>query len=116
MEKLCKIRDLYLQIADFELEFQKKFGLSLNEGMALCSLKEDEKLSSGRLSELLRLSASNTSKILKSLENKNLIIRELGKSDKRSIFFSLTNEGKKILQEIQCTPLEIPKNLEEVIG
>ena len=38
MEVLCKIRDIYRAIAEFEAQFEQAYGLSLNEGMLLCTL------------------------------------------------------------------------------
>ena len=46
METLCKIRDIYATIEKFEVEFEKEYGLSLNEGMLLCTLLEFKTLSS----------------------------------------------------------------------
>jgi len=94
------------------MEFEKKItelhGISLNEGMLLCSLKETNSLSSTELSEILKLTTSNTSKILKSVENKSLIKRHLGKTDKRSMLFSLTPAGLKKLKKIQTSQVALP--------
>lgn len=38
MEDLCKIRDVYRAIAEFETQFMQQYNLSLNEGMLLCTL------------------------------------------------------------------------------
>ena len=58
MEKLCRIRDIYRSIVEFETEFEHTFGLSLNEGMLLCSLKNNGKLTSGHIAEMLGLVAA----------------------------------------------------------
>lgn len=36
MDTLCKIRDMYRAIAEFEIRFEKAYQLGLNEGMLLC--------------------------------------------------------------------------------
>lgn len=46
METLCKIRDLYRAIAEFETRFEKAHHLCLNEGMLLCCLSRKKRLSS----------------------------------------------------------------------
>lgn len=46
MDKLCKIRDLRQAVTHFEADFERRYGISLNEGMLLCSLKEGGSLSS----------------------------------------------------------------------
>lgn len=35
METLCRIRDIYRAIAEFEVKFMQEFDLSLNEGNAV---------------------------------------------------------------------------------
>lgn len=60
METLCKIRDVYRAIAEFEVQFTQMYDLSLNEGMLLCTLLNTPKLTSSEIAEALGLSASNT--------------------------------------------------------
>jgi len=48
METLCKIRDVYRAIAEFEVQFTQMYDLSLNEGMLLCTLLNTPKLTSSR--------------------------------------------------------------------
>ena len=113
METLCKIRDIYRAVAAFEAVFEKQHDLCLNEGMLLCSLSKTEKLSSGELAEALGL--TNTSKVIKSVETKELVERVLGNVDKRQMYFSLTKKGRKRLEEIKCDHLEIPDLLQEML-
>ena len=40
MDKLCAIRDIRQAVTRFEADFERRYGISLNEGMVLCSLKE----------------------------------------------------------------------------
>lgn len=115
METLCKIRDIYRSIAEFESRFEKVHHLCLNEGMLLCSLSKAERLSSGEIAELLGLTASNTSKVIRSVEGKGLIERVMGEKDKRQMYFSLTEEGRQRLSEIKCGSIEVPEILKTVI-
>lgn len=115
METLCKIRDLYRSIADFESRFEKEYDLCLNEGMLLCSLLNIDKLSSGSIAEYLGLSSSNTSKIIKHVEEKELIIRVIGDMDKRQMYFSLTNKGREVINKIKCNKIEMPQLLLNVV-
>ena len=66
METLCRIRDIYRAIAEFEVKFMQEFDLSLNEGMLLCTLLNTPKRTSSEIAEALGLSASNTSKVIRS--------------------------------------------------
>lgn len=115
METLCKIRDIYRAVAAFETEFEKQHNLCLNEGMLLCTLDKKESLSSGEIAELLGLTTSNTSKVIKSVENKKLVKRVLGSVDKRQMYFSLSDKGKKVLSEIKCNEFVLPDLLEDLL-
>ncbi len=115
MKTLCKIRDIYRSIADYEQRFEKTYNLCLNEGMLLCSLSGSKRFSSGEIAELLGLTASNTSKIIKSAEEKGLIKRMLGDKDKRQMYFSLTPKGEKRLQSIDCSSVGIPDFLKQLL-
>ncbi len=111
MQKLCKIRDIQRAVNNFESDFEKMYGICLNEGMALCSLANAERLSSGELGELLGLSHSNVSKVINSIEKKGLILRELGTKDKRRMFFTLSDSGRKLLAGIKYAEFELPEIL-----
>lgn len=100
MNTLCALRDIYRLIRDMEDQFQQKHDLCLNEGMMLCSLKNGS-LTSTELAEVLGLTTSNTSKVIKSVENKGFVDRSLGKDDKRQMYFDLTSEGVKKLSVIK---------------
>ncbi|MDL2213737.1 MarR family transcriptional regulator [Bacteroides sp. OttesenSCG-928-E20] len=101
-EPLCRIRDIYRAITDFEIEFHTKYGVKLNEGMLLCSLYTLGKCSSGKIAELLGLTLSNSSKVILSAEKKGLVERIIGEEDKRQMLFELTTEGKKCIEAIKC--------------
>ncbi len=111
---LCRIRDIYRSIASFELNFEQKYDICLNEGMLLCSLKGN-KYSSSELAEVLGLSNSNTSKVIKSVEQKGFVKRNIGKDDKRQMYFTLTDSGKSILDNIKCEEEDIPELLKPLI-
>ncbi len=115
METLCKIRDVYRAIAEFEGQFVQMYDLSLNEGMLLCTLLNTPKLTSSEIAEALGLSASNASKVIRSVEEKRLITRIIGKEDKRQMRFSLTAEGKNRISEIKNTAFELPGLLQQVV-
>ncbi len=109
MNRLSKIRDIQHAIYQAEHLFNEKYGICFNEGMLLCHLSECEKpITSGEISDLLKLSHSNTSKIISSSEDKGYIHRELGHDDKRHMYFNLTEKGRELLDSIDCSILEIP--------
>lgn len=115
MEDLCKLRDVYKAIAEFENQFVQQYDLSLNEGMLLCALLDHPRLASGEIAESLGLSCSNTSKLIRSVEEKKLITRIVGKVDKRQMHFSLTAEGKDRITTIKNSTHKMPALLQRVV-
>jgi len=115
MEKLCAIRDICRSICEFENEFLKIHNLCLNEGMVLCTLNGG-RLSSGEIASKLNLTCSNTSKVLRSVEEKGLIERDLGDVDKRQMYFSLTKQGKKRLKSIEEDDVKLTEPLFFIIN
>lgn len=112
---LCSLRDIYRAIREFELEFSEKYDLGLNEGMLLCTLCS-EVYSSSEIATNLGLTNSNASKVIRSVEEKGLIERRLGKEDKRQMYFVLSSTGKNKLKEIKEADSEIREVLMEIIS
>ena len=112
---LCKIRDIQRSVILFEQQFEKQYGVSLNEGMVLCSLTKAERLSSGELGEKLGLSPSNISKVIASVEKKGLVERSLGREDKRQMYFMLTHAGRQQISSIGCGELAWPEMLRPLL-
>lgn len=114
MEILCRIRDVYRLINDFETDFSKIFGLNLNEAMLLCSLRKYNHCSSGEIAIMLGLSQSNASKVIASAEKKGLLERSSGSEDKRQMFFQLTDDGKEAIDKIHCKDVDMLKLIENI--
>ena len=110
-EILCRIRDLQRAIIQFETDFEKCYGICLNEGMTLCSLKKKGRLSASELGDLLGLSHSNMSKVIKSVEKKGYVERVVGEIDKRQMYFTLSDKGKICLNQLKENEIEVPKML-----
>ena len=111
MDIICKIRDIYKLIGEFEGQFYKEYGITLNEGMLLCSLLEKRTLSSTELAKNLGLTCSNTSKVIKSVEEQGFVERQLGKEDKRQMYFALTEKGAVCILSVKNSKINIPKEL-----
>lgn len=113
MECICVIKDIYRAINSFEEEFLKNFDLCINEALVLCSLRNKE-LSSSEIAEHAGLNFSHASKTIKSIEEKGLIMRNIGHSDKRYMNFELTPAGEDIIVKIDNNPIEIPSLLQPI--
>lgn len=115
MNNLCAIRDVCRALSEFENKFQQRHSLCMNEGMVLCCLKSGS-LSSGEIAEMMNLTCSNTSKVIRSVEDKGLIERVLGEKDRRQMYFILTDEGRRKLEEIDNEQIEIPELLQPIVN
>ena len=75
-----------------------------------------EEMTSTALSARTGMATSHTSKVIRAVEEKELIKRALGKTDKRQMYFSLTPKGKERLKELNLEKVEVPERLKVVIS
>ncbi len=102
------MRELIRAMADLEAQLQKRYGVSPNEAMALCCISED-RLTASKISDNVGLTPSNMSKVLRSLEKKGLVLRSMGDSDRRQMYFALSDDGLQLLRTIKTEDIEIPE-------
>ena len=107
------MRELFKALSELEANLIEQHGVSLNEAMALCCIGGD-RLTASAISEHTGLSASHTSKVIRSVEKKGLIeriVRSLGDKDKRQMYFTLSDKGKICLNQLKENEIEVPKML-----
>ncbi len=112
---MCRLRDVYRSIAAFEDDFEKRYHINITEAMLLCSLQEKGQLSAKDITEELGLKKSNASKLIASLEDRKLLLRHLGKKDRRQMIFSLSKLGMETLAGLDCNEIELPPILNEIV-
>lgn len=100
MEEICKLKDVYKALYNFEKKFSEENGFTINEGMILCCMKDGESRSANELYDFVGLSSSRVSRVINSVEQKGYIKREMGLKDKRQMIFSLTESGKNKISEM----------------
>lgn len=114
MEQLCKIRQIYRAISEFELSFVSEFGVCLNEGMLLCLLAKCPNMTASLIAENLGLTLSNTSKVIKSVEQKCLVSRIVSDTDRRSMCFVLTDSGCELVTNFKENHIVLPPLLQTI--
>ena len=77
----------------------------------LNSIKKE--ISSGEISNNLNVSTARVASILKSLESKHLILRKNDSDDKRKILIDITDEGVKLMNNINN---EVSKRIEYLVN
>ena len=110
------MRDIFKALSGFEAQFEEIYGLTLNEAMILCALQEArEEMTSTALSSRTGMAPSHTSKVIRAVEEKGLLERSLGKTDKRLMYFKLTPDGRKKLEEVNLEKVEVPEMLKPLL-
>ena len=113
MEKIdciCKMRELCKAISELEESLAQTHGITLNEAMVMCCIGSD-KVTAGDIAKAAGIKASHLSKILHSIENKGLVKRNFGDTDKRQVCFVLTPVATETLSRLKCTGIPIPSIL-----
>ena len=109
------MRDLMKALSELEAQLEAAYGITLNEAMVLCSVG-DEMVSAGDITSCTGMTSSHVSKIIRSVEEKGLLLRKLGESDKRQMYFVLTRKGKNCLGRIKEKGIEPPEWLDPLFS
>lgn len=114
MESICKLKDIYKALYEFEAAFHEQFGITLNEGIVICMLSKGP-MKAGDICAECSLSTSRLSKVLGALEQKGLIVRTMGKNDRRTIYVELTQAGVEKKSVMSPEKVCIPESLSKML-
>ena len=84
-----------------------KFNLTYTQYVAMLVLWEDEKTTVKKMGEKLHLDSGTLTPLLKKMEKNGLISRYRDVNDDRVVIVELTEQGKKMKDEITCVPCQI---------
>lgn len=104
------MREIVRALAQLEDELETAVGTSLNEAMMLCALSGEE-VPSTEVASRMGLRNAHTSKILAVLEERALVTRRLGETDRRRIYYALSSEGEALLARLRSLELNVPERL-----
>ena len=102
---------LTLRCRELDRRLASKFGLAVDEIHCLFELVADEIPCVKSLSEVLGVSSSRTSRILKNLELRGLVQRAIKTEDRRKEEVSLTAEGRSLAESILIDSVQIGTKL-----
>ncbi|WP_238915275.1 MarR family transcriptional regulator [Clostridium sp. YIM B02555] len=106
--QLCfPIYALSREIIKLYKPFLDKFNLTYTQYVTMLVMWEDEKITFKNLGKKLHLDSGTLTPVLKKLESTNLIIKYRTKEDDRVVVVELTEEGRKLKDDI----LEVPQNM-----
>lgn len=92
-----------------------KFDGTMSIGYALLNISSEEGTPAMKIGPLMGLEPRSLTRLLKSMEEKGLIYRQVDKNDKRSVRVLLTNEGKKMKEKSRETVLRFNEAVREEI-
>lgn len=101
MEPICRIKEIYRTLYQFEKTFAERHGITINEAMLLCCLKDGEARTAGTLCDFVGLSNPRVSKVITTVEEKGYLRRTISPQDRRQMLFSLTDEGAAKIRRMQ---------------
>lgn len=110
VESICKLKDIFKAIHEFEASFLAQFGITLNEGIILCMLG-DGPMKVGDICADCSLSSTRLSKVLRSMEQKGYITRRLGEEDRRTVYVELSPMGIEKRSTMSPDKVCIPESL-----
>ncbi len=90
------ISALYREFQIYINNEMKELGICSSEYIYLVTLGEKEGVNMKTLSDELMIDRAETSRIMKKLEQKGLVVREPCVSDKRAVIVRLTDRGREL--------------------
>lgn len=102
LRQKCALKDLY---------FVKKTGITTAEYNCLIQFYTKDNLSMKELSERLDITPGGVTRIVASLEGKNIVRRKISPEDRRGIKVTLTKKGNRIVREMREASLEVHKEI-----
>lgn len=114
MNSICKLKDIYKALHEFEASFLKQHGITVNEGIIICMLSNGP-LKAGDICADCSLSTSRLSKVLGTLEQKGFVQRTVGENDRRMVFVELTSKGMDKKASMSESDVCIPESLSKLL-
>jgi DNA-binding MarR family transcriptional regulator len=93
-----------------------KFDGTMSIGYALLNISSEEGTPAMKIGPLMGLEPRSLTRLLKSMEEKGLIYRQVDKNDKRSVRVLLTKEGRKMKEKSRETVLKFNEAVREEIS
>ncbi len=93
-----------------------KYDGTMSIGYALLNISSEEGVAATKIGPLMGLEPRSLTRLLKSMEEKGLIYREVDKNDKRSVRVLLTKEGRKMKEKSRETVLRFNDAVREEVS
>ncbi len=92
-----------------------KFDGTMSIGYALLNISSEEGIPAMKIGPLMGLEPRSLTRLLKSMEEKGLITRQVDKNDKRSVRVLLTKQGRKMKEKSRETVVRFNEAIREEV-
>ncbi|HEY0091944.1 MAG TPA: MarR family transcriptional regulator [Flavobacterium sp.] len=110
------LRSTWQAVARMYNEEAAKYGATMATGFALLSMDKEEGTPSTTLGPRLGMEPTSLSRILKSMEEKGLIVRKKNPNDGRGVLIYLTDFGKEKRELSKNTVLQFNESIRQNIS
>ena len=93
-----------------------KFDGTMSIGYALLNISSEEGIPAMKIGPLMGLEPRSLTRLLKSMEEKGLVFRQVDKNDKRSVRVMLTKEGRKMKEKSRETVLRFNEAVRDQVS
>ncbi|MBR1554422.1 MAG: MarR family transcriptional regulator [Oscillospiraceae bacterium] len=87
----------------------KPLGLTYTQYLVFLVLSERDEITVGKLCEILYLDNGTLSPLLKTMQKNGYLKRERSTSDERTVYISLTEQGRQMLGNLKDIPEKVGK-------
>lgn len=95
--------------------YKQKFDITIPEWRVLAQLAQQNKLYAKDIGDLTSMDKSKVSRVVKTLESKDYLIRQTDKQDNRAAYLSLSVQGHSLYQKIAPKALQWEKQFMSVL-
>lgn len=106
LNKTCNEKDRY---------FASMFKISSAELRCLSYFRNTNRISVSNLCKLMKLTPGRMTRILRSLEDKNLIVREIDRNDRRSIVVALASRCLPYIKSLNESNIKLHADILSVV-
>ena len=95
------LKSIFLHIDNQEKSLLARFNLNISRFYILRHVHEHPGINYMELSDLMLCTKGNTTRVVRSMQDEDLLTRQVSAADRRCYHLYLTHKGEKLLQEVK---------------
>ncbi|MDI9311448.1 MAG: MarR family transcriptional regulator [Limnohabitans sp.] len=89
----------YRQFAQNKID-KNGFDITIDQWLVLKTIQESDEISQQKIAEMVFKDLASVTRIIELLVKKNYLIRNINEQDRRRFKLDITNDGKKVIEDI----------------